>query len=251
MTTVKNKKSVLVPVGQQGGRRALMCIPHAGAGASAFFPWASKLGEETALLAARLPGRERLISEEPLDNVTSIVARLAAELAAVDVAELTILGHCSGAVIAYELAHELLASGDQRVVRLIVSSQRAPGSGPAEAPWPGFSSRPEIVAYLRETGGTDDVLLTNEKFVDLMGRVVNADLRAMSGYRKPPGREPLPVPVVALGGRSDTALSERDLMSWSAETTGEFGAYRFDGDHFFLLEPSDELIAFVTRNLGS
>jgi surfactin synthase thioesterase subunit len=40
-------------------------------------------------------------------------------------------------------------------------------------------------------------------------------------------------------------------MSWSAETSAEFSVSRFDGDHFFLLKPAAELIAFLVQMLGA
>lgn len=246
-----SKKSVLVQFGQPSGRRAVVCIPHASAGASVFHPWADILREVATVCAVRLPGRESLITERPLDSVESIVARLIHDIMAIDAAELTLLGHCSGAVIAYELAHELIARGDTRVTRLIASSQSAPRTRPSDTPWPGFSSRQELVAYLRETGWTDDRVLTNEKFVDLVEPVISADLRAMSSYSKPQGRPPLDIPIVALCGKSDDSFSDVELMSWSAETSADFCMSRFDGDHFFLFKPAADLIEFLVRTLGA
>lgn len=246
-----SKKSVLVQFGQQSGRRAIVCIPHASAGAAVFHPWATILSEVATVCAVRLPGRESLITERPLDSVESIVARLIHDIMAIDAAELTLLGHCSGAVIAYELAHELIARGDTRVTRLIASSQSAPRSRRAGTPWPGFSSRQELVAYLRETGWTDDRVLSNDKFVDLVEPVISADLRAMSSYSKPRGRRPLHIPIVALCGKSDDSLSDSELMSWAAETSADFCMSRFDGDHFFLFKPAAELIEFLLRLLDA
>ena len=246
-----SKKGVLVTFGQRSGRRAVVCIPHAAAGASVFLPWVNILREVATVCAVRLPGRESLITEKPLDSVESIVARLIHDIAAIDAEELTLLGHCSGAVIAYELAHELMARGDERVVRLIVSSQQAPRARSAEPPWPGFSSRQELVSYLLETGWTDDRVLGNEKFLDFVEPVITADLRAMSRYSKPQGRRPLHIPIVALCGKSDDQLTDSELMTWSAETSAEFCVSRFDGDHFFLFKPAADLIAFLVRTLGA
>lgn len=244
-----SKKSVLVTFGQPYGRRAVVCVPHAAAGASVFLPWVNILSEVATVCAVRLPGRESLITESPLDSVDSIVARLIHDIMAIDAAEITLLGHCSGAVIAYELANELIARGDQRVVRLIVSSQAAPRVRPAHPPWPGFSSRQELVAYLRETGWTDDRVLNNEKFLDVVEPVITADFRAMSRYSKPPGRRPLHIPIAAVCGKSDSSVSDGELMSWSAETSAEFCASRFEGDHFFLFKPAAELTAFLVQTL--
>lgn len=247
-----SNKGVLVTFGQRIGRRAIVCIPHAAAGASVFSPWVNVLDDVAAVCAVRLPGRESLITEKPLDSVESIVARLIPDVAAIDAAELTLLGHCSGAVIAYELAHELIARGDQRVVRLIVSSQQAPSVRSTDHQvWPGFASRQEFVAYLCEAGWTDNRVLGNEKFLDLLRPVITADLRAMSSYSRPQGRRPLPIPIAAVCGKSDDRVSDSELMTWSAETSAGFCASRFDGDHFFLFNPVAELVAFLVKVLGA
>jgi surfactin synthase thioesterase subunit len=107
------------------------------------------------------------------------------------------------------------------------------------------------MAYLCETGWTDDRVLSNDKFVDFVEPVITADLRAMSAYSKPQGRRPLPIPIAALCGKSDDRVSDSELMCWSAETSAEFCASRFDGDHFFLFKPAADLVAFLVKILGA
>ena len=225
-------------------RRALICIPHAGAGASAFAPWAGALRSAAAVWAARLPGRETLIGEPPLRTVGDMAGRLVSAVADVAAAELTIFGHCGGAVIAYELARRLTASGQRRVSRLIVSSQPAPSAcGPAE-PVAG-PSREEFVAFLRSMGGTDETVLSHPRYLALLEPVFRADLAAAAGYRLPPDRARLDLPVTAIGGRSDSVVPRRRLDEWAGLTTGPFDVRQFDGDHFFLFAQGEPVLRFL------
>ena len=90
----------------------LICLPYAGAGASFYRPWTALAGDALEIVPLQLPGRERLIDEEPYRDVSQAVDGLVAELrdrlgdggGRVDV-----FGHSIGAVLDYELAHRLSA----------------------------------------------------------------------------------------------------------------------------------------------
>jgi medium-chain acyl-[acyl-carrier-protein] hydrolase len=223
---------------------ALLCLPHAGAGASMFGSWAEPLTAVASVWAARMPGREKLISEEPLSTIEDMVSRLAREMSFIDSPEITLFGHCSGAILAYELASRLPGLGDNRVAKMIVSSQYIPEPGAGVAIEPLGASRQAVVRYLQEMNGTDPVLLDNTEFVDMIAPAIRADIHAAAVYRRAKAPVRLSIPIYAIGGRSDPAVTARLLRTWQDATSVPLGVRQFDGTHFFLFEQRQVVLDF-------
>ena len=58
----------------------LICLPYAGAGASFYRPWTALAGDALEIVPLQLPGRERLIDEEPYRDVHQAVDGLLPQL---------------------------------------------------------------------------------------------------------------------------------------------------------------------------
>ena len=226
------------------GERALICIPHAGGGAATFAAWARPLRSTATVWAARLPGRESLIREEPLQTVEQMAEILARALERLPASELTLFGYCSGALIAYELAHRLTAGGDERVKRLVVGSRLAPAPDGASQSPQSEITRTETLSFLRRMGGTDSEILNNPEYVSLIAPALISDAAAALRYRPPASRDKYSIPIVAIGGMLDVNVREADLMTWKACTSGSFSIHQFAGDHFFLITQLEEVIEF-------
>jgi surfactin synthase thioesterase subunit len=235
----------------QDNGSALLCLPHAGAGASAYARWADPVGSSFSIWAACLPGREHLVAEKPLSTVDDMVDRLIDELSEVDASELTIFGHCGGAIMAYELTHRLADRGDSRVARLVVSSQHCPRPGSGLGIEAIDTSRQGLANYLRKAGQTDEILLRDTEFLDYIGPVIEADIDAMVRYIRPARRNRLSVPVYAIGGRFDAVIQADQLRSWSYTTLSDFHVCQFDGTHFFLFDHERLVTEFFIRVMSS
>src|SRR4051794_11930497 len=112
-------------VSRAGGTAAarLICIPYAGGNTVAFRSWNLHVAD---VLAARLPGRDNRMKEEPLrsiaamaDGIAEQVMPFAREL------PLALFGHSMGALVAFETARRLARSGIDPLL-LIVSASTAP-----------------------------------------------------------------------------------------------------------------------------
>ena len=86
--------------------------------------------------------------------------------------------------------------------------------------------------------------------MDLALPILRADF-AMGdayAYRALP---PLACPIVALSGEDDRYARTETMRGWSAETTGRFEEHRLPGDHFFIGEAREQVLALVTSALAS
>jgi surfactin synthase thioesterase subunit len=224
---------------------ALICIPATGGGAATFAPWVGPLRNRATVWAARLPGRESLIREKPLETIEQMAEIMARAVERLPASELTLFGHCSGALIAYELAHQLTAGTDERLKRLVVSSRRAPESDDASQPLENELTRAEIVDFFIRMGGTEQEILESPEYISLTAPTLLADAAAALRYRPPASRGKHRIPTVAIGGIDDDHVREADLMAWKACTSGSFSYRQFPGDHFFLITQREAVVEFL------
>ena len=229
---------------------SLVCIPHAGAGAALFYPW-RPLGQVASLWAVRFPGRENRLAEPFLTSIDAMADALAASVAQIPARAMVLFGHCSGALVAYETAMRLARiypkSADRR---LVISSQRAPfGRGELTGESVAGISRPDLVARLRQLGGTPEGVLENPRLMALLEPTIRADLLAVERYR-PAAPETLPYDIAVVAANNDRAISADALNAWRQCTSGSFEIKWFDGQHFFI-ENDENLIAYLDQMLRS
>jgi len=142
-----------------------------------------------------------------------------------------LFGHSLGALVGFEVAHRLRARGLGGPVHLWVSA-----SSPPHAPSrrPAVHARPdgEVVARMREWGGTPRTVLEDREMMELVLPVVRADLAAAETYAMPAGRAPLACPVTALGGDGDRTVD--DLEGWRCHAGAGFSLRTFPGGHMYV-----------------
>jgi len=210
----------------------LFCLPHAGAGASAYQPWAATLSRAgVAVCPVQPPGRESRFREPPFREVGALVDALAPALRPWLDRPYAVFGHSMGALIAFELAHRLRETGAPAPVRLAVSGRIAPQLAD---PRPRMHDLPDerLVARLRQLGGIPDGVPGAAELLAMQLPLLRADLALNECYAYVP-RPPLDVPVSAYGGVSDPKVSAAELSAWQLQTTAEFRVRMLAGGHFF------------------
>jgi surfactin synthase thioesterase subunit len=221
------------------GGTALVCLPHAGAGASSFTRWRGLFPPSVGLVRAQLPGREDVAAEPPLQHAADAVALLLPEIAAIP--RVALYGHSMGAVIAYELARALQAAG-RPVVHLFVSGRRAPhlpsGRGPIHR-LPDDEFAAALTAHVPAAPAFRSYAL----------RLTRADLELSEEYRPEPG-PPLACPVTAFHGGGDPIVDEWQARAWAEATSGPSAVHVFPGDHLFHQTHRAALAAIMIEELA-
>ena len=62
--------------------------------------------------------------------------------------------------------------------------------------------------------------------------------------------EPLDCPITALGGTEDPAVSAAMLAGWRERTAARFAQHAFPGDHFYLNEAREAVVAAILGELA-
>ena len=111
--------------------------------------------------------------------------------------------------------------------------------------------RPELIDYLRGMNVMPDSILDDAALFALFEPTIRADFAMFetSTYRVV---DPLGVPVVALGARSDTGVVFEDLAEWRHVGREHFAVHLFSGGgHGFLTSAPDALAGVVAASLAA
>ncbi|MGW2317449.1 thioesterase II family protein [Streptomyces sp. NPDC001680] len=225
------KRWVVRPQRVADPRIRVFCFPHAGAGAAAFTPWATRMPAGVELCAIRFPGRENRIDEAPFEDLGLLTEELQRAVAALTDRPYVLAGHCSGSLVALELARRMRDKQARTPAALFVSSIPAPSRRSSESihllPREAFFDR--VARY----GGIDESLLGDPEVMEVFESTIRADF-CMVEEAPYVRAEELGVPIVAVGGRDDPFVTFEDLAAWREETSEAFSLHHVDAGHFVL-----------------
>lgn len=225
--------SWLVDVGVNSqSDQVLYAIPHAGAGVGATRALLHELTEHCSTTGVRLPGRESLLGLEPLTDIGVLADELAAQIQEHAAGRaVSILGHCSGALLAFEVI-ERLAAG--RVSTLFASAHPAPHRSSVEPV--SHLPLPQFLVQVAEDGYLPAEIVADEELVSLVEPALRADYAWTESHV--PSGSVVDCRIVALLGDSDHSMRRADVQAWDESTTGEFHLELVPGAHDLLREPS-------------
>ena len=210
----------------------LVCIPHAGGGASTFHAWRELLKPSIAVCSIQLPGREDRFREPPVRLLAEILESITGALSSLDDRPLVLFGHSMGAIIAFEVARQLEAAGRTGPAALLVSGRSAPHLI-NRAPQVGHLPSSQLLNRIAELyGGIPAMLLSDPEMAAMMERPLRADLAILENYEYVTA-EMLHCPLMAFGGEDDAWVTVDELDAWRQHTRGDFSSMQFRGDHFY------------------
>lgn len=235
-------------VPRPGAAVRLLCVPHAGAGATVFRPWAVRLSPWIELVAVRLPGREGRADPLP-DCLHALAASVTDELAELMDVPYAVFGHSMGALIAFEMAHVARRRGLRPPVHLFVSGRGAPQLHRPSEPSRDLSL-PRLAAELRRREGTPELVLREPALVAAYGRILVDDLALCATYECAE-RDRLTVPMSVLAGADDQETRPDSLRAWRDQTRGLCRFHTFPGGHFFPATARPAVLAAIQADVGN
>ena len=227
----------------------LLCIPQAGAGTAVFRPLAAATRDLADLYAVQLPGRETRRREAPYRKMGQVVDALVSALDDQPSRPLALLGYCSGAFVAFELARRLARHGQAPPACLIACA--APGPQIVDRTRGVYKmTRSCLVRYLREYEITPELILGDESVFAVFEPAIRADFELFEAEPYLPGT-PLDLPVNVIGGRDDLGVEFTELLAWRDVTSGEFSVRLLPGGHGFMSSAAAATARAVSAELLS
>ena len=224
-----------------GGTGSVVVFPHAGGAAVAYRDLATTLSDKGIdTYVVQYPCRADRLAHPAHPTVEQLAADLFAAGDWAGAGPLRLVGHCMGAVVAFEFARVAEQNG-AAVHSLWASAGQAPCDVVDAPPLP--TGPREMLAEMVDLGGTDPRLLADVDFVEMLLMAVGADYEALNRYV---GGGRIAADIHALGGRDDHRI-DRDMLSrWANHTSGAFTLAEFDGGHFYLNDQLDAIAEVIS-----
>ncbi len=221
----------------------VFCLPYSGVGASMYRNWPAVVHGARGLVdlvPVQFPRRENRIREPHYGTYEELGAGLSDALLPFLDRPFAIFGHCAGAHIAFETAHQLDTVHARPPERLIVSSQPAPWSGgrSAFAEMTEEQLRGELLELIDGMGGAP-----TPELLEIAMSVYRPDLKAARCYAAThafsTGTE------VTVVGWAESGVDLSALAGWA-----DHGPCRLEvlpGDHYaFLAFPAELAVLLST-----
>lgn len=223
----------------------VICVPHAGGSAAAFYDWSGPFSRFNMGIQAIHWGQD-----EGNFSTSSIEERAVGLVECLSAApgRLILLGHSLGALVVAEAARLLDQFPESRVERIVLCASPPPGSSPQFPA--GILTAPDeqVIGYLRRLGGTDESVLSDPEFRPQLLRSLRNDLDLIERYT-PKFRAPLGVPISVYGGTQDASVPVPSLDEWF--TIGTNVTVRvFEGGHFFIHSRSVDIAASIYEEMN-
>lgn len=230
-------------------RLSLLVLPHAGGNAHAYGGWREHLAADVRLLIGQYPGRGARYSEDLPVSVDDLAQPVVDSLPA-DTGDLVVLGHSMGSLVAFEVTRALQAAG--RTPRgLIASACRAPVL-PNQCPvHPERLDDDQLVAAIKERGGTDDGILDDPELREIVLPSIRADFAIDDAYRCTAPDARLDCPVAVFGGDTDPIVPVEMLGGWSLVAGRDVVPQVLPGDHFYFQQDLAGFFALLNPVLSA
>jgi pyochelin biosynthesis protein PchC len=226
-----------------GARVRLVCLPHAGGGASWFSTWGSEVDPTIEVLAVQYPGHEDRFSEPAVDVMEPLADAIAGALRSLAGQPLVLFGHSMGAMVAYEVARRLQRSDPDCPACLVVSGSCAPhvrGGGRMQL------DDDALLADLTRLGGTRPDVLEYTDLRTLILPLVRSDYRLVRAYAWRSGAA-LRCPIGVVLGDRDPEVTEQSARAWGELTIAPSELKLIPGGHFYLVSERSALLAWLQR----
>lgn len=224
----------------------LLCLPHAGGGASSFRTWRALAPAGLEVCPVRYAGREGLEEAAPFTRIEPLVAALAAAAEPLLGQPFALLGHSMGALVAFELARFLRRRRWPAPAHLFVAAHPAPHTlGP-----PVHQLPPDelILAHLRWLRQGSEAV--SDELLTLLLPRLRADYAVCAAYQ-PRDEAALGCAITAFGGEADPFVTREALAAWAQETQRAFSLHMLAGDHFFLHREAAAILSTVASALAN
>jgi oxalate---CoA ligase len=263
--TGEKPESALIALQPNGSRRPLFLLPDASSEPYYFRSLAKHLGDRQPVLALRYPSERAAGSR----TVESVAANCSAVIRSVQSRGPYLLaGHCFGGIVAFEIARQLIASGEQ-VELLALLDATTPGYPKAPAHWrryartlqsvvgPGADRKAaarDAIAHIHYLAARARLLVTarlRRRLAISPLATVLPQVNAAGIANDTAGRNYVPQPTplralqfIAAGQPIDTRILDDPRLEWRRFALGGFESHPTPGGHHsMLLEPNVQNLA--------
>ena len=225
------------------------CFPFAGGYAEYYLPWSQHL-PDCGFYPVQLPGRAARWQEPAMVDISELIEGVLPFLLPLFAERPYVLfGHSMGGHIAYMLAQKIRALDVRQPLCLAISAVSAPSHW-AFKPKLSTLSEADFIAFFKGLGGFHPEILKQHAFMALQMKLLRQDVQLCESCSTK-NMQPLAYPLLAFSATEDAYVPSDSMFLWQKETRGLFMHKTLPGDHFYLNQQKDTILAFVNQIMQS
>jgi surfactin synthase thioesterase subunit len=224
----------------------LICLPYAGGNIYSYNAFRKYLDGKLNMVSPELPGRGEFYGEPFVKDLHLMADILFGQLERRLSEPYAFYGHSMGGILAYLLARRIKRERMPEPFHLFCSGCKAPSIPPTHEFFKLADN--ELIAQLRAYGGSPEDVLNNHDLMEFMLPIIRADFEAAETFEYRPGPK-LNTGITVFRANEDD-VSQQDAETWQTETNKPISVLSFSGDHFFILEKSEEVCNVILRTLN-
>lgn len=222
-------------------KQKLICLHHAGGGASSYYTWAKLLGDDIEVAMIQLPGREERIEDKFYDNLKKAVEDITKEVRKyINDSAYSIFGHSMGGILGYEVEKKLESEYNLQAKNCFFSSCKLWGMTDLFKKDIDDLNDDEFLEAISIYGGLENEFLKMEEFKKIYTNIMRHDFKLLGQY-KGNDLKPLKSPITFFYGKDDKTLNLEEIQAWKDISYNKCEFIEFPGAHFYLVEHRKEL----------
>lgn len=227
----------------------LICFPYAGGSATYFAPLKSKIDPAINVCPILYPGRERNLRNKKIYNtVEEMAVEFVQSCGYLFQKKFALLGHCTGSLIAYEIALVAKKLYGVSPVMFFASSAPAP-SYEQFFPKRAYSDE-ELTKQLLDNQMIDEEFVQNKAYSTYYLPLMRSDLQMHANYEPKEPYVKMETSVKVLYGDSDSLFKNKDAINqWNNFAEHGVTSAVFPGGHFYIDSCREEVGALITNDL--
>lgn len=224
----------------------IYALPYAAGGASIYYELAQHLDKSVRFVPLELPGRGRRMGQPRVQSIQKMAADALRQIAASGLEEpYCLMGYSMGTTVCYELYQLLRLHRYPLPCHMIMCAADIPAHKQEFHNVRGMSDS-DLIAQLRQLGGTPREILENSELLELVLPLVRDDFIAVEEYR------PSIIMKMNCGGtvicsRREFEDEDNEVDKWKDYFAKEISLIRVEGGHFFLHDKPEVLAGYINR----
>lgn len=213
-------------------KEILLCLPYAGASINMFSTW-NKYIDKVIICPIKLPFRDARRKEELPESIQKLAELFVKENLDILGKRYSIFGHCTGAILGYEIARQAFEKTGNEPTVIIASGSQEPGAILEEALSLANASNLEIKHYLEVEKLVDESILGMPEFQEYYFPILQADFRLFASYQVIYHK--FSCPIISVYDPQDSKLSKDKVQAWG-KYTKKYKEIFIEGGHYTVSE---------------
>lgn len=220
----------------------LFCLPCAGGSAIIYSKWNKYFDDSIEIIPIELPGRGSRVTERFCESFDSLIDDVFMSIKQqILSSNYALLGFSMGALLAYEVYHRLVNSGEQEASHLFIISRETPKFNTIKI---SHLNDRDFINEVYSYGGIPHEIYQNKELIEFLIPRIKADFEIYEKYLCDVSM-PVNTDLSILYGSEDPSIIEDGILDWQNCTTMNCVFYQLNGGHFFITQQEKSVTSII------